>query len=97
MLSLALRDRGCCGWFGGGVALGSGGAQPPTRRLRFETALLFVDGRRRGVLQADHVIQDWPALVKLALTDPSLTIKRACHLEPMPVRIIGNNRRIVFA
>ena len=72
-------------------------AQAPAGRLRLQAALLLVDRRRRRVLQTDHVVQHRATLVLLAVADPALPIKRARHLEPMPVRVIGNDRRIVFA
>src|ERR1051326_1020978 len=72
-------------------------AQAPARGLRFEAVLLLVDGRRRRVLQADDVVEHSAPLVHLAIADPALAIKRTGHLEPMPVRVIGNNRWIVLA
>ena len=71
--------------------------QPPARCLGLEAALLFVDRRRRRVLQTDHVVEHGATLEHLAIPDPPLPIKRACHLEAMPVGVIGNDGWIVLA
>src|SRR5207302_2829588 len=70
--------------------------EPPARRLGLEAALLFLDRRRRRVLEADHVVEHRATLERLAIADPALAIKRAGHLEAMPVRVIGDDGWVVF-
>src|SRR5437667_11908484 len=86
-----------CAYRLGGRARAALDFQPPARRLGLEAALLLIDRRRRRVLQTDHVVEHGASLEHLAIADPALPIKRACHLEPMPVGVIGNDGWIVLA